>query len=115
MIIVSTKKAKGVNRNAVGTISHNEYKDVSLNKKCLRHSMVKRYSGEILKTIHKLEKVDYRLRKAKLDINFLVKCQQEKVIPNFLKFCLANKDLPNSVTYIKCQQNLSQTEISNTK
>ena len=27
------KKSKGVNRNVVGTISH-EYKDVSLNKKC---------------------------------------------------------------------------------
>ena len=33
------KKAKGVNRNIVATISHNEYKDVLLNKKCLRHSM----------------------------------------------------------------------------
>ena len=33
------KKAKGVNRNIVATISHNEHKDVLLNKKCLRHSM----------------------------------------------------------------------------
>ena len=33
------KKAKGVSRNIVATISHNEYKDVLLNKKCLRHSM----------------------------------------------------------------------------
>ena len=33
------KKAKGVNRNVVATISHNEYQDVLLNKKCLRHSM----------------------------------------------------------------------------
>ena len=33
------KKAKGVNKNAVATISHNEYKDVLLNKKCLMHSM----------------------------------------------------------------------------
>ena len=33
------KKAKGVNRNVVATISYNEYKDVLLNKKCLRHSM----------------------------------------------------------------------------
>ena len=35
------KKAKGVNRNAAATISHNEYKDVLLNNKCLRHSMNK--------------------------------------------------------------------------
>ena len=33
------KKAKNVNENVVETISHNEYKDVLLNKKCLRHSM----------------------------------------------------------------------------
>ena len=33
------KKAKGVNRNVVAAISHNEYKDFLLNKKCLRHSM----------------------------------------------------------------------------
>ena len=33
------KKAKGVNKNIVATIIHNEYKDVLFNKKCLRHSM----------------------------------------------------------------------------
>ena len=33
------KKAKGMNRNAVLTLSHNKYKDVLLNKNCLGHSM----------------------------------------------------------------------------
>ena len=33
------KKAKGVNKNVVATISHNKYKDTLLNIKCLRHSM----------------------------------------------------------------------------
>ena len=33
------QKAKGVNRNVVAMISHNEYKNVLLNNKCLRHSM----------------------------------------------------------------------------
>ena len=33
------KKGKGVNRNVVARISHNEYKDVLLNKKCWRTSM----------------------------------------------------------------------------
>ena len=28
-----------MNKNVVVTISHNEYKDVLLNNKCLRHSM----------------------------------------------------------------------------
>ena len=33
------KKTKGIHKNVAATISHNEYKDVLLNKKCLRHSM----------------------------------------------------------------------------
>ena len=33
------KKANDVNKNIVAKISHNEYKDVLLNKKYLRHSM----------------------------------------------------------------------------
>ena len=33
------RKVKGVNGNIVATIRHNEYKDLLLNKKCLRHSM----------------------------------------------------------------------------
>ena len=35
----------------------------------------KRYRGEISKSFRKFEKMDYKLRKAKLDINFLIKCQ----------------------------------------
>ena len=31
------KQAKKVNKNIVATISHNKYKDVLLNKKCLKH------------------------------------------------------------------------------
>ena len=34
------KKEKDANKNAVATKSHNEYIDVLLNKKCLRHSMI---------------------------------------------------------------------------
>ena len=33
------KKEKGLNKNVVATVSHDEYKDVFSNKKCLRHSM----------------------------------------------------------------------------
>ena len=73
----------------------------------------KRYSGEVLKAIRKFEKVGCKLRKAKLDISFLVKCQNENIIPNFLKFHLANENLQNSVTYKKCQRSLLQTEINN--
>ena len=75
----------------------------------------RRYSGEILKAIRKFEKADYKLGKARLDINFLVRCQYENVVANFLKFRLANKDLRNFVTYRKSQLNLLQTEINNKK
>ena len=33
------KKAQVVNKNVVVTIGYNEYKDVLLNNKCIRHSM----------------------------------------------------------------------------
>ena len=33
------KKGKGVNKDVNGTMSHSEYKDVLLKRKCLSHSM----------------------------------------------------------------------------
>ena len=33
------RRVKGVNKNVVATISHDEYKNFLLNKKCLRHLM----------------------------------------------------------------------------
>ena len=33
------KETKGMKRNVVATISHNEYKNILLNDKCVRHSM----------------------------------------------------------------------------
>ena len=50
------KKAKDVNRNVVGKITHNEYKDVLLNKKCLRHMMnrIQRKNHRIWTKINKL-------------------------------------------------------------
>ena len=40
------KKTKALNRNVFATISYNEYKDVLLNKKCLRHSMNRIHSKD---------------------------------------------------------------------
>ena len=53
------KKAKGVNKNTVATISHNEYKHVLLNKKCLRHLMNRIQSKD-----HKIE--TYEINKISL-------------------------------------------------
>ena len=44
------KKAKDVNKNDVATITHNKYKHVFLNKKCLRNSK-NRIQGKDHKTI----------------------------------------------------------------
>ena len=42
------KKTKGRNWNVAGTIIHNEYKDILLNNKCIRHSM------------HRIQSKDYK-------------------------------------------------------
>ena len=36
---IEHRKAKGINKNVVATISHDEYKDLLLNNKCLRYSI----------------------------------------------------------------------------
>ena len=70
-----------------------------------------RYSEITVKRIWKLEKLDYRLHKAELDLQFLCKCDNSKVIPNFLNFRLANSHLKYSSTYRLCQSNLLREEI----
>ena len=51
------KKAKGVNRNVLATISHSKYKDVLLNKKCLRHSMNRIQSKDHKIGAHEINKI----------------------------------------------------------
>ena len=51
------KKAKGVNKNVVTTISHNEYKDVLMNNKCLRHSMNRIQSKDHRIGTYKINKI----------------------------------------------------------
>ena len=53
------KKAKGVNRSNVATISHNEYKDILLNNKCLRHLMNRVQSKNHRKGTYKIKNVLY--------------------------------------------------------
>ena len=52
------EKAKGINKSVGVTIIHNEYKDVLLNKKCLRHSMNRIQSALIIKYESKTVSVD---------------------------------------------------------
>ena len=51
------RKAKGVNRNVVATISPNEYKGVLLNNKCIRNSMNRIQSKHHRKGTYEMNKV----------------------------------------------------------
>ena len=54
------KKAKSMKRNAIAIISHNEYKDVLLNNKCLRYSM------------NRIQNEDHRIGTFEIKKNFIV-------------------------------------------
>ena len=51
------KKAKGVNKNVVTTLSHNEYKDILLNNKWIRHSMNRIQSKDHRIGTYKIKKI----------------------------------------------------------
>ena len=57
-----------------------------------------RYSENTVKSIRKLEKLDYSSRKAKLDLQLLCKCDDSNVMLNFLNLRLANSHLKYSPT-----------------
>ena len=70
-----------------------------------------KYGDEIIKMVRKLEKLDFKLRKAKLDIEVLCNCDNNGIIPTFLRFQTANKNLRDSNAYKQCQNSLLLTEI----
>lgn len=74
-----------------------------------------RYNAESVKNIRKFEKKDYRLRKTKLDLDFLEYCERNELIPNFLRFKVANRNLQGSQAYKQCQLRLLSEEISQKK
>ena len=73
------------------------------------------YSENTVKRIRKLKKLDYRLHKTELDLQFLCKCDDNNVISNFLNFRLANSYLKYSSTFRLCQCNLLREEIRKKK
>ena len=78
--------------------------------KLISDILSRRYGQSTLKRIRKFEKLDYSLRKAELDLAFLLSCRDSNVIPNFLNFCVSNQPLKASLTYSKCQLKLLQEE-----
>ena len=79
--------------------------------KSLSQIIRRQYGDKIIKRLHKFQKIDYHLRKAELDLEFLVKCRDNNVIHNFLNFRLANRSLRFSLNYVHCQSNLLLEEI----
>ena len=61
------KRAKGVKRN-VATTSHNECKDVLLNKRCLRHSMNRIQSKNHKIETHEINKIYFSCFDDKINI-----------------------------------------------
>ena len=74
-----------------------------------------RYNGKVLSKIRKLEKLDFKLCKCKLDIKFLETCLKNGLMLKFLKFKVANSTLRNSKSYKDCQFKLLRQELSNKK
>ena len=62
----------------------------------------KRYGDTIVKLVRKFQKVDFKHRKAALDLNFLQVCRIFNVIPKFFQFRVANKNLRKSQAYQEC-------------
>ena len=71
----------------------------------------KRYGNTVVKLVRKFEKLDFKHRKAALDLQFLKTCQEFKVTPKFLQFRVANDSLKQSQTYQTCKKLLLLEEI----
>ena len=74
-----------------------------------------RYNGTTLKKIRRLERLDFKIRKCILDIEFLQTCLENNLIPKFLKFKVTNLALRGSKAYKDCQFRLLRQELSNKK
>ena len=72
----------------------------------------RRYGILTLSKIRKLEKLDFRIGKARLDITFLETCIDNDVIPNFVKFRTPNRSLRKSKSYELCQRLLLNQELA---
>ena len=73
----------------------------------------KRYGENLVKSVRKLEKLDFKHKKAQLDLEFLQTCKKNNVIPKFLRFKSASRQLSSSRAYKICQKRLLNEEISN--
>ena len=70
-----------------------------------------RYGLSSVRLIRKFESNDFKLRKCKLDINFINNCISHYLIPKFVQFKVANRGLRSSKAYKQCQLELLREEL----
>ena len=80
-------------------------------KKSIAEIVRSRYGDAVLRDVRKFEKLDYKVRKCSLDIEFLETCVLNDVVPTFLRFRVSNPQLRHSHTYKECQRILLRQEI----
>ena len=82
-------------------------------RKSMAESIRKRYGSDTVKQLRKFEKLDYKVRKNKCNLDFLKLCQENSLTPKFLNFKLANRNLRYSNSSKQCQSSLLKEEIKN--
>ena len=70
-----------------------------------------KYGGPVLTSYRRLESIRKKLRKAQLDLDFLLYCRLSNVVPNFVKFRLYRSSLYNTDFYRESTQALLDIEI----
>ena len=72
-----------------------------------------RYDEETLTKVRKFEKLDFKVRKCQLDVEFIQLCVDNDLVPKFLNFKVTNGMLRGSKTYRDCQRKLLKQELAN--
>ena len=70
------------------------------------------YGREVLKSIRKFEKTNFKRRKLELDLEFPTKCDAQKLTPKFIRFRLPNSNLRQARCYRQCQMDLLSQEMT---
>ena len=58
-----------------------------------------------------MERLDYKVRKIKCDVDFLTACQQQDLLPKFLQFKLYDRSLHQTRLYRNCQRQFLRREL----
>ena len=71
----------------------------------------RRYGDPVLKLYRAMERLDYKVRKIKCDVDFLTACQQQDLLPKFLQFKLYDRSLHQTRLYRNCQRQFLRREL----